>query len=178
MSPCVGCAGQRQRRDWIRGNDLIAARVAGRRSREPRHSVLLDPDDRRRRWVRGGTGVRSVCSPGVDAGSCAKSRALGRSSRRARDPSIPGSPRASARPTIDRGQEADEEVDGEGAHVGLVLQHSPGPSRNSCFSTNSRLALRRPAAPRPPDGLRPFRRRDGQGRRSRGGAVAWAIDGM
>jgi len=34
--------------------------------------MLLDPDDRRRCCVRGGTGVRSVGSPGVGAGSWAK----------------------------------------------------------------------------------------------------------
>jgi hypothetical protein len=33
--------------------------------------VLLDLEDRRRRWVRGGIGVRSVGSPGVGAGSWA-----------------------------------------------------------------------------------------------------------
>ena len=44
--------------------------------------ILLDPDDRRRCCVRGGTGVRSVGSPGVAPEAGRRSRGRGRSSRR------------------------------------------------------------------------------------------------
>ena len=86
----------------------------------------LDLEDSPRRWVRGGIGVRSVGSPGVSAESWAmiwRPRSFFPSGERS-SPSLDLGEGALG-PAVDGGEEADEEVDGQGAEVDLVLERGP-----------------------------------------------------